>query len=772
MHLPSLISDLALMLITAAIVTILFKRIKQPLVLGYIVAGFLTGPYITFIPSVVDTASVSTWSEIGIIILMFYLGLEFNLHKLAQVGGTAIITALVEVAGMLALGFAVGQLLGWSTMNSVFLGGMLSMSSTTIIIKAFDEMSLRGRRFTELVFGTLVIEDIAGIFMMIILSTIAVSQNISGGELALNILMLLLYLVVWLLLGIFLLPTVLNRTSSLMNDETLLIFSLGICFGMVLLANTLGFSSALGAFLAGSLLAGTVHAERVEHLTKGVRDLFGAVFFISVGMMVDPAMLVAYIGPIILISLVTIVGKLIFSSGGVLLSGQPLSTALHCGFSLAQIGEFAFIIASLGLSLSVTADFLYPIVVSVSVITTFTTPFCIKAADPVTNWAESHLPSRIAAYLNRYTDENQSEKEHDNDWQAYIKRYFFTLALYGALLFAIYLGATELLAPWLQERLPGGLAKALTLLAAYACMAIFIRPLLDLRNSNFTALWLKSRSFRLPLIALTVLRVALIVLLLMLPMQRILGVGALWLLPAVVLVVWLLSRSKLFASSYLQVEARFLANFNERLLHREAGSAGESDWLDEKLFLVRYTVPEGSPFAGQTLQELNWGRSFSAYVVKIIRGRNHINIPPGRERLQEGDSVLLLGEAKPIENICRLLGFLPERPLQTLRSYINSQEEDAARQLYCVAFRVERDSPLSHSSIRDSGIREQLGGFLLGLQRGRLPLIRPDINMLLMPDDFIWVLGTRQMANLLAQRGLLDMGEQENAPQAADPANA
>lgn len=756
MHLPSLISDLALMLIIAAIVTLLFKKIKQPLVLGYIVAGFLIGPYITFLPTVVDTASVSTWSEIGIIILMFYLGLEFNLHKLAQVGGTAIITAVVEVLGMLLFGFAVGQLLGWSTMNSVFLGGMLSMSSTTIIIKAFEELNLRGRKFTELVFGTLVIEDIAGIFMMIILSTIAVSQNISGGELALNILMLLFYLAVWLLLGIFLLPTFLNRTAALMNDETLLVTALGVCFGMVLLANTLGFSSALGAFLAGSLLAGTVHAERVEHLTKGVRDLFGAVFFISVGMLVDPAMLVQYVGPILLITLVTIVGKLIFSTGGMLLSGQPLSNAIHCGFSLAQIGEFAFIIASLGLSLGVTGDFLYPIVVSVSVITTFTTPFCIKLADPATRWIERRLPARVTTYLNRYTDENQSEKEHDSDWQAYIKHYFFTLALYGVLLLAIVLAAAKLLWPWLSGQLPQGTANVLTLLAAYLGMAFFLRPMLDLRNSRFTALWLKSRSFRLPLIGLSLLRVALTVFLAMWPVQQVLQIHTLWLLPAVALVVGLLSRSKTFAGSYLQVEARFLANFNERLLHRDEGAAGESDWLDEQIFLERYTVPEGAVVIGQSLQDLNWGRAYGAYAVKIIRGKNHLNIPSGKERLQAGDIVYLLGESKPMENVCRALGVTPAQPMQTLRSFIAGQSEDETRQLYCVAFRVERDSPLAHSSIRDSGIREQLGGFLLGLQRGKLPIIRPDINMPLRPDDFIWVLGSRQMATLLTRRGLLD----------------
>ena len=324
MHIPALISDLAVMLITAGLITILFKKIKQPLVLGYILAGFLISSYFPFFPTVVDTENISTWSEIGIIFLMFHLGLEFNLHKLARVGSTAIITAIVEVAGILAMGYAAGRLLGFGTMDSIFLGGMLSMSSTTIIIKAFDELGLKKKKFTELVFGTLVIEDIAGIFMMVILSTISVSRHVSGGEVAKSLSMMILYLVIWLILGIYFLPTFLNKTIRIMNDEMLLIVSLGVCFGMVILAGALGFSSALGAFLAGSLLAGTIHVERIEHLTKGVKDLFGAVFFLSVGMMVNPGTLVEYAFPIVVVTLVTIAGKLIFSSLGMLLSGQTL----------------------------------------------------------------------------------------------------------------------------------------------------------------------------------------------------------------------------------------------------------------------------------------------------------------------------------------------------------------------------------------------------------------------------------------------------------------
>lgn len=518
MHIPVLISDLAVMLITAGLITILFKKIKQPLVLGYILAGFLISSYFPFFPTVVDTDSITTWSEIGIIFLMFHLGLEFNLHKLARVGSTAIITAIVEVIGILAVGFLAGRLLGFGVMDSVFLGGMLSMSSTTIIIKAFDELQLRGKKFTELVFGTLVIEDIVGIFMMVILSTISVSKNVTGGQVAGSLSLMILYLIIWLILGIYFLPTFLNRTIKLMNDEMLLIVSLGVCFGMVILANALGFSSALGAFLSGSLLAGTVHVERIEHLTKGVKDLFGAVFFLSVGMLVNPQTLVEYATPIIVITAVTIFGKLIFSSLGMLLSGQTLDNALRCGFSLAQIGEFAFIIASLGMSLGVTGDYLYPIVVSVSVITTFTTPFCIKTAPKFISVIEKHLPDSLVAKLNKYTSEDQAEKEKDNDWYLYIKKYFRRVVVFGGLMLVIAIFGIHVAEPALSGYMGKTAADTITCVLIYVFMAPFVGPMMNLHNNLFTSLWLKRKSFRLPLIVLNLIKVAIAVSIAMIPL--------------------------------------------------------------------------------------------------------------------------------------------------------------------------------------------------------------------------------------------------------------
>ena len=744
MHLPELISDLAIMLLTAGVVTVIFKKIKQPLVLGYIVAGFLIGPYMPLFFTVADSASISTWSEIGVIVLMFGLGLEFNLHKLAQVGGTAIITALTEVGGMLLIGFGVGQLLGWGIMDSVFLGGMLSMSSTTIIIKAFDELGVRNQGFAQLVFGTLVIEDIAGIFMMIILSTLSVSQSISGGALAMKLALLVLYLALWLILGIYLLPTLMNKATPLMNDETLLVSSLGICFGMVLLANALGFSSALGAFMAGSLLAGTVHAERVEHLTSGVKDLFGSVFFLSVGMMLDPAMIVKYIVPILIITLVTLVGKLIFSSLGVLLSGQTLKNAVHCGCSLAQIGEFAFIIASLGLSLGVIADYIYPIIVSVSIITTRTTPSFIKGSDKLYEWLEKVLPSKLTEKLARYTDEEQSSKEKNGDWSAYLGRYVKVTAFYGVVMLGIALIGSLVQLPLLGKLgLEPWLAKLICLAVVYLGMSIFIRPMLDMKSPQFTTLWVKNRNFRLPLMALTAIRVLIIVIIAFIPANTVSGVAGLWLLPLILAAVLLIYRSGWFASAYLSVEARFLANFNERQLQR-LDSDDAVEWLDQRLHVLSFQYEQ----QGGTLKELGWGKRFGVNVIKIVRGKRHINIPSGDAALHSGDTVYILGEPAELRNLCLDLGIAEPAELPTLREFIAAEDSDPDA-LYSYAISVDKGSELAGKTVRGSGIRDNYDCMVLGLQRSRLPIAQPDVNMQIQNGDLVWVLGAKVMAGKL-----------------------
>ena len=738
---PKLISDLAIMLLTAGVVAILFKRFKLPLVLGYILAGFLVGPYMPWFFTVADEASIETWSEIGIIVLMFGLGLEFDLHKLASVGSTAIITALTEVFGMLVLGYLVGQALGWGMMDSIFLGGMLSMSSTTIIIKAFDELGVRKEPFAQLVFGTLVIEDIAGIFMMIILSTVSVSKNISGGALALQLGMLVLYLALWLILGIYILPTLLRKASRFMNDETLLLASLGICFGMVLLAEALGFSSALGAFLAGSLLAGTVHAERVEHLSSGVKDLFGSIFFLSVGMLIDPAMIVRYIVPILILSLVTIVGKLTISSLGVLLSGQSLKKAIRCGCSLAQIGEFAFIIASLGMSLGVIENYVYPIVVAVSVITTLTTPFFIKSSERIYQTIARLLPKKLSEKLERYTEEDAGRKDQDSDWARYLLRYIKVTALYGVLMMGVTLLGQFVLFPMLQQTpLELRVVRAICVAFCILGIALFVRPMLDLRSTEYTTLWVKGRLYRLPLITLTALRYLIIVLIAFFPLQTLLGVSGIWLLPLIAAAVALISRSGWLSSAYISAEAQFMANFNERNLQRDLEG---TEWLDEKLFVDELDCSEA--MSGKTLKQLDWGQRFHVNVIRILRGKRHLNMPSGNVELRKEDKLFTIGRREDLRALRLSLGLPGESDAPTLRVFTERQEGDGAH-LYATVIPVEKATELQGKTIRSSGLREKYDCMILGLQRAKLPILQPDVNMTIQRDDLVWVLGTRKMA--------------------------
>lgn len=750
MHIPVLISDLAVMLITAGLITILFKKIKQPLVLGHILAGFLISSYFPFFPTVVDTDSITTWSEIGIIFLMFHLGLEFNLHKLARVGSTAIITAIVEVIGILAVGFLAGRLLGFGVMDSVFLGGMLSMSSTTIIIKAFDELQLRGKKFTELVFGTLVIEDIVGIFMMVILSTISVSKNVTGGQVAGSLSLMILYLIIWLILGIYFLPTFLNRTIKLMNDEMLLIVSLGVCFGMVILANALGFSSALGAFLSGSLLAGTVHVERIEHLTKGVKDLFGAVFFLSVGMLVNPQTLVDYAAPIIVITAVTIFGKLIFSSLGMLLSGQTLDNALKCGFSLAQIGEFAFIIASLGMSLGVTGDYLYPIVVSVSVITTFTTPFCIKTAPKFISVIEKHLPDNLVAKLNKYTSEDQAEKEKDNDWYLYIKKYFRRVVVFGGLMLAIAIFGIHVAEPALSGYMSKTAADTLTCVLIYVFMAPFVGPMMNLHNNLFTSLWLKRKSFRLPLIVLNLIKVAIAVSIAMIPLAVLFNVKAIWLFFIIVGIMVILGRSDGMTGWYLQLETRFLRNFNERIIKREEALGMKETWLDNKLHIISFFAPKEGEFLGTPLRELDWGYRYNVYVVKIQRGTHTYILPKENVSIQAGDKVYVVGEEMAIMNFYKIIDSEPCKRMRTVRQFMDSGYPDVDKALAICAVKITGQEDFAGKSIKNGNVRSHWNCMILGLQRKGLTVIMPNASMIISKGDIMWVMGSNNNVGRLA----------------------
>ena len=766
-EIPALISDLTAILVLAAITTLLCKKINLPSVLGYILAGFLVGPVVEFIPTIHDMANIEVWSDIGVIFLMFGLGLEFSLHKMAEVGVPGFLSAGIQALGMGIVGFFLGILLGWGTMNSVFLGVMLAMSSTMITMKSIEDMGFKEEKFSDLAMGTLVIEDIIAIFAMVILSTIAVSQSISGLALAERLGILLLYLALWLILGIYLVPTLMKKLVGLMNDEVLLIFSLALCFLMALLAEEIGLSTELGAFLAGSLLAGTVHAERVEHLITPCKNLFGAVFFVSVGFMVQPAMILKYIAPILLLAVVAIVGKLFFLTLGGLAAGQELDVSVSSAAAQTQVGEFSFIIAGLGQSLSVTGAFLYPIIVAVSVVTTFTTPYLLKLAGPLTRLLERILPDKWLAAIAKYSAAKQADKSGENkDLTFFLKYYFQTLALYGVLAVGVILLGVRSLLPFLLRLDWGGRRAELVACGMMYLALLFLLPaMLRIKKRYFTALWLESTSNRLLLSILMIFRAGVVILLAVLPAFLIFQVNPLWLASGAIPLMWIVTRSDRLTGHYLEVEARFLANFNERKLAEQFGQGDQAEvhhWLTEQLYVVTLACPEKYVGEGMTLWDHGWGSADHINIIKIIRGKEHINIPEGDVKTRGGDLLVAMGSRRDLENFCfkqTVDGVRPQKGsrLQTLKEYIENQEGiPQTRQLLCCGVSLGKDLPQQGKSIRDSGIKEEWSAFLIGLERDLLPIPNPDRSMTLRAGDLLWVMGSQEMAGKLVRLGLLD----------------
>lgn len=574
-HLPALISDLALIMICAGIITVLFKKLKQPVVLGYILAGIIVGPHFALLPTAADKTNIQIWADIGVIFLLFSLGLEFSFKKIVNVGKSAIITASANILFMLLIGYHVGLGLGWSTTESLFLGGMISMSSTTIIIKAFEELNLKGQKFTDLVFGVLVVEDVVGILLLVLLPTISIGKSVDGIELLLSSSKLIFFLVLWFITGVYLVPTFLKKVIHLLNDELLLLVSMALCLGMVWLATSFGFSSALGAFIMGSILAETDEAERIECTIKPVKDLFGAVFFTSVGMLVDPYMFIEYIVPIIVITLVVMLGKIILSTFGFLLSGNRLETSILCGFSLAQVGEFAFIIASSGMAIGVLGNYVYPTIVAVSVVTTFTTPLMIGAAKPFYNFIYRHLPQRWKDYLSTHTTSKKDTNAEEELWKQLFKKYFFKLCIASIILIAIINISFYILQPFLVSHLPGRVADLTATLLTLAAMSPFLQGLLSVNSDLariYLTLWHKRMTNRLPLILCTVLRMAVIVIFIMVVINHLFTKDFYVTYALMGLFIVILYKSTWLSKKYKNIERQFLSNLY-RYKEKDAGEA-------------------------------------------------------------------------------------------------------------------------------------------------------------------------------------------------------
>ena len=740
-HLPTLIADLALILISASIITLLFKWLKQPLVLGYIVAGLLAGPYVHIFPTVGDIANINIWAEIGVVFLLFALGLEFSFKKLINVGSTAFITATTEVISMLLIGYMVGYLLGWGTMNSIFLGGMLSMSSTTIIIKAFDDLGLRSQRFTGIVFGTLVVEDLIAILMMVLLSTMAVSKDFVGEELLVSVLKVVFFLILWFLIGIFILPAFLKKAKKLMNNETLLIVSLGLCLGMVVLATYTGFSAALGAFIMGSILAETVEAEHIEHIIQPVKDLFGAIFFVSVGMLVNPAVLVEYAWPVIIITLVTIIGKAIFSSLGVLLSGESLNISIKSGFSLAQIGEFAFIIAGLGVSLKVLDPFISPIIVAVSVITTFTTPYFIRLANPFAEWLYKVLPPKVQEMLARYAS-GKKTVNHDSDWKKLLKNIVGRVIIYSVLLTAIWLLSVKTLYPAVSE-----LFTPVTIwvnLAMCLFTLLLMTPFLWALISNkynssaiFLKLWEDENYNHGRLVALVLFRVSVAIFFISAVVISYfhlnIGIGVVIAVAVVALI--LILREDL--TQYSRLETHFLTNLNLReevaKKHHPLKTSFNSEFNNKDIELTSVVVSPYSRYIGKSLGELSFRQEFGVNVVAIVRGDLKIYIPKSSERIYPQDKLAVVGT---------------DGQLQKFRDEIESPQgvpdtEEMHQEMNLHSFTVNEAFHFLDKSIVQSRLGEKYDSIVVAIERnGALVPLDKDVTFLL--GDLVWFVGERE----------------------------
>ena len=740
MELDALITDLALILIVAGVVTLLFKNLKQPVVLGYIVAGFLVGPNFVFFPTIVDEGDINLWAELGIIVLLFSLGLEFSFKKLFQVGASAVLTALVVVTGMMLAGYGAGRLLHFTYLDSIFLGAMLSMSSTTIIIKAFTDLNLRKKAFTNLVFGVLIVEDLFAVVMMVILSSIAVKNSFEGAELLESIAKLVFFLIIWFVVGISILPLILKKTRKFLNDETLLVVSMGLCLGMVVLATYAGFSSALGAFVMGSILAGTNEAERIEKVVQPVKDLFGAIFFVSVGMLVSPAALSQYALPICLLSIVVIVGQIFFGTVGMLASGQTLKISIQSGFSLSQIGEFAFIIASLGVSLHVTSDFLYPIVVAVSVITTFLTPYMIRLAEPASTFVDAHLPESWRKFLMRYSSGSQTALNHENLWKKLLIAMVRITVVYSIVSISIIALSFRFVVPFFKENLPHFWASLLGAVFVILCIAPFLRAIMVKKNHSveFVTLWHDSRTNRAPLVSTIVIRIMIAALFVIFVISGLFKASIGLIIGVAVLVVLLMVWSRRLKKQSILIERRFFQNLRSRDVRAEYLGEKKPEYagrlLSHDLHLADMEIPGESSWAGKTLLELNLGKKFGVHVASILRGKRRINIPGGSVRLFPMDKIQVIGTDEQLsvfneamQNGAKIDWDVYEKSEMALRQFI-----------------IDADSVFLGKTIRESGIRDKYHCMIAGIENEDGALMVPDVNVPLVEGDVVWVVGEKE----------------------------
>ena len=747
-ELPPMIADLALILMVAGVVTLIFKRLKQPLVLGYIVAGFLVSPNMPYTPSAVDVANVHLWADIGVMFLLFSLGLDFSFKKILKMGASPVISAVTIIFCMMMLGIVVGHVFGWGKMDCIFLGGMLAMSSTTIIYKAFDDLGLRQQQFAGMVMSVLILEDILAIVMMVMLSALASGSSMGGGQLFESVMRIGFFLVLWLVVGIFAIPLFLRRVRTLINNEVLLIVALGLCCAMAVLSTKVGFSSAFGAFIMGSILAETIEAERIEKLVEPVKNLFGAVFFVSVGMLVDPKILVEYAVPIICLVLTIIIGQSLFGTISFMLGGQSLKSAMRCGFSMAQIGEFSFIIASLGLSLHVIGDFLYPVVVAVSVITTFLTPYMIRLATPAYSKLEKHLPNKLIKSLNQLAMGNTHSQE-ESKWKRLLTQMTINTIVYSILSSASIALMFTFVLPITRKMLPGWelhwYANAITGVLTVALIAPFLRAMVMKKNRSeeWKALWAESNRNRLPLLFTILVRVVIAVSFIFYICNFLSRfTNALMItIGFVVIVLIILSRRTKHRS--ITLERLFIQNLRSRdieaQVHGKKRPLYEGKLLDRDIHIAEFTLPFNSTWMGQSLAQLKLGTKYGVHVSSILRGGRRINIPDGYNILFPGDVLQVIGSDE------QFTAFRDAIENEVLGADVNVEmREMKLRQLI-----IGADSPFVGQTLIESRIRDRFSCMVVGLEEGKESLSPYSPNRKFRAGDIIWVVGEQESLDAL-----------------------
>ena len=747
-EIPFLVKDLALILMMAGIVTLIFKRLKQPLVLGYIVAGFLVSPHMPYTMSVIDESDIKTWADIGVIFTLFSLGLDFSFKKIVKMGASPIIATAVIVFSMMMLGISVGHGFGWDRMDSIFLGGMLAMSSTTIIYKAFDDMGLRQQKFASMVMSVLILEDILAIVMMVMLSAIAGGNNPDGGQMLTSVLRIAFFLVLWFIVGIFAIPLFLRSVRRLINGETLLIVSLGLCCGMAVLSTQVGFSSAFGAFVMGSILAETIEAEKIIKLVEPVKNLFGAIFFVSVGMLVDPKILVEYALPILALVGTILVGQAVLGTFGFMLGGESLKSAMRCGFSMAQIGEFSFIIASLGLSLGVISNFLYPVVVAVSVITTFLTPYMIRLAQPTYQVLEKHLPERLIHVLNHFAM-SHPQTQQQSKWRSLLKQMTINTVAYGILSAAVIALMFAFVLPLTRNLLPGWhlhwYANAITGVLTVVLIAPFLRAIVMKKNHSpeWKRLWVESSINRIPLMATIVVRFIIALgfvfyicnYLTRFANALIICIGA--------AVVLLMIASRQIKKRSIVMERLFIHNLRSRDIAAQVSGNKkplyEGRLLDRDIHISEFEVPEDSTWCGKTLRDLHLRQRFGIDLSSIRRGQHRLNIPDGKMMIFPGDRLQVIGNDDQLQKFNQSLqsDLLPE-DLEI------EKREMRLRQLI-----ISGSSEFLGKSLIDSGIRSKYSCMVVGLEEGRENLTHVSPNYVFQKGDIIWLVGEEEKLDLV-----------------------